>query len=408
MLRRSNAMLLRGLTVLAFLLSLSPLAAQVPVGPEITVDGLPGNAFPAEVGLAADGSFVATWTREGTLYARLFRPNGQPRGAAIRVTKPDGLGSALSVAPDGSFLVVWPKDSAVVGWRFDRNGRPVGRVWNVNAVAAGPNNFPTIGRAPDGTFVVAWDRLVAPPSAGDEVPYDIFLRRFAADGKPLSGEVNVTRVREEQSRPRLAVDAAGRFTLTYSSYTGEGTFYDVEARRLGTNGAQRGPVIFVNSEAGEQDLNQVEPALAMAADGSFTILWSGPQPVSDFAAIDGIHGRQFTADGIPRGPVFHVEEAGTRIVLNPALAMLPDGRFLAVWSRRAANLDPGRLVGRRFAADATPLGSVFSIDNPSSGLSLEAAVALNAQGGGVVLWRRFDPATRNSWIVARRLAPASR
>jgi len=405
MARRSKAFRPLGLAALAFLLGWSPLPAQLPTGPEIQVDSRSGSAFTADVGLAADGSFVATWLREGTLYARLFRPDGTPRGPAIRVTRPIGQGSALSVNPDGSFLVVWPKNTAVVGWRFDKNGRPLGTVFNVNATASGPNDFPSIGRAPDGTYVVAWDRRIAAPTPGDEAPYDVFLRRFAANGTPLSGEVNVTQAHEEQMRPRLAVDAAGRFALAYSNYTGEGTFYDVEARRLGVNGAPRGPVIFVNSEDGEQELSQKEPAIAMAADGRVTILWSGP---SGLELINGVYGRQLTADGIPRGPVFRVEEADPWAVLNPAIAMMPDGQFLAVWSRRTSSPGPGRLMAQRYTVDAAPLGAPFAIDRPSAGVSVEGAVALSAEGGGVALWRRFDPATRSDAIVARRLVPSPR
>lgn len=410
---RSRATLSLGLLLLIVASVLVPreLPAQTPVGSEILVDGDSASANPVSydirVGLAADGSSVTTWIRQGVLYARLFRANGAARGPAITVTRPTARGSALSVSPDGSFVVVWPKNNALVGWRFDKNGRSIGTVFNVNATAAIVTD-PSIARAPDGTFVVAWVRRVD----GDvslpleHNPFDIYIRRFSATAAPLSGEVDVTPFYEGQMQPRLAVDALGRFALAYTHFSGEEWFDDIEALRLGTNAAPRGSRIFVNSDDGLQAYEQYDPEIAMATDGSFTVVWGSAEPVDDIVALPpGLYARQFHADGTPKGPPALLQGAGTGRLLDPAIARTPGNGFLLVWSRLNAAETAGRLLGRRFSAAATPLGGAFLVDAYAAGASREAALALNAQGGGVVVWRRYDNATRTSRVVLRRLAP---
>lgn len=398
------------LLILHPILAPRELPAQTPVGSEILVDGGPGNAQPAavRVGLAADGSFVTTWIRGGVLYARLFRANGAAKGPAITVTR-SPAGSALSVNPDGSFVVVWGKGAAVVGWRFDKAGRPIGTVFNVNATAQGGFD-PAIARAPDGTFVVAWVRRVpTPPELPlEHNPFDIYIRRFSATAAPLSGEVDVTPFFEGQTRPRLAVDPLGRFVLAYTHFSDqqEDWFDDIEALRLGTNAAPRGTRIYVNSDDGRQAYEQYSPDVVMASDGSFTVVWGSAEPLDDIVDLPaGLYGRQFHPDGTPKGPPRLLQGAATNRLLDPAVARTPDNGFLLLWSRVNAAGTAGRLLGRRFSSTAIPQGAAFLADAYASGASLEPAVALNAQGGGFMVWRRYDAATGTSRIVGRRLAP---
>lgn len=402
--RHLSDLVTRGLTapaLAAFLLA-APLAAQAPVGSEILVDGpADGRGFyHVRVGLAADGSFVATWIRGGALYARLFRANGAARGPAILVTRPTGQGSGLAVHPDGSFLVVWPKGTAVVGWRFDRAGRPIGTVFNVNATP-GNATSPTVARAPDGTFVVAW----TPPGRrpilrGEPVRHlspAVLGHRVAALGRgrrdPLPGRAD-----------RAA--AGGRSV---------GAVRPRLHPRLGRGVPRRRPRLPPRDQRGAA--RRADPRQRRRRDRGLRPVRS-PDRHGRRRLVHHRLGRPGRGHGVRRhprppvprrrhaqGPPVLLQVAGFSRLLDLAAAPTPGGGFLLVWSRVDVAGTEGRLLGRRFAADATPRAAAFQVEAYAAGASLEAALALGSQGGGVAAWRRYDPAAGTSRVVARRLAP---
>ena len=198
-----------------------------------------GSQFLPSVGIADDGSFVATYVGynaqgERGLFGLRFDDQARPQGAEFRVTgsPTDLVGQPLvRVAPDHTFIVSWtgaftpPADVPVFVRRFDASGSPFGPQFRVNA--PGVSFYPATAFDGSGRFVVAW------AGSPDGYSYDIHARRFDAQGVPLGAEFLVnTSTTGTQYLPAVASDAVGNFVVVWSSaVTDDGA--DAYAQRFG-------------------------------------------------------------------------------------------------------------------------------------------------------------------------------
>jgi hypothetical protein len=353
-----------------------------------------------QAGLESRGQIPKVWYR-------LFRADGTPKGKPQRVS--NGRSSEkyakLAVGADGSFVIVWEggpfEDSSVFGRRFNANGSPRGGRFRLNSNTAGIQYAPAVALAPDGGFVVAWTSQ--PFYYSDEIS-DVYARRFDAAGQPLGPDFLVnTTTSDEQNSPQVAVDASGSFVIGWVSWNGEGEFFDIMARRFARDGTPQDDEFQVNS--GENTgTSQYEFALGMAADGAFVILWTDASDFQNFP--NGFFAQRFTVSGEPIGEPFQVNASPLTIRRDPAIAVAADGSFFAAWSSYASGPRPPgppsySIVGRRFASDGTPRGGELRIDLSSAGKAVFPAVALGSDGRGVVVWRQFDI----GGIFARLLVP---
>ena len=191
-----------------------------------------------------------------------------------------------------------------------------------------------------------------------------------------------------------------------------------------------GQAFRVNSETGDQ----VEPSVAMNANGEFVVVWTDWQTSS-------IVSQRFDQSGTPDGdpmivsnawsPAAEVDlsEDGDFVVVmdggyyygpyalvfdrigarvgylslfgggDPPVDVAIDshGRFVVVW-----NESGGRIGGIRAHSDGLPIGSAFEISAPSAPPSFSPTIAMAATGDFVVAWesRRSDPP--DSDVFARR------
>ncbi len=196
-------------------------------------------------------------------------------------------------------------------------GAPAGPAVDIDATAGVAQTSPRVGRATDGTTVVVWEQ-----SAGRGLQ-SIRGRRFAADGSPLDD----------------------------------------------------GFVIAVVG-APFQDLRVVSD-LAVAADGSFAVVWSVsrvdfPQP---FTIATSVLMRRYAADGVPIGEMIEVANDADSIASIPSVAIDRDGDTIVGWSSSRVrfgenryafiifaggavrgSLDERRIVARRFDRNGRPIG----------------------------------------------------
>src|SRR5690606_13022526 len=108
-------------------------AAPVPQGPAFRLDAAP-DCSESQPDLASlpNGGFVAVWTGNAHVSARIFDAAGTPAGAAIQVAAPPGQANAteahVGAAPDGRFLVAWHDDirDQVLTRLFSAAGAPLG------------------------------------------------------------------------------------------------------------------------------------------------------------------------------------------------------------------------------------------------------------------------------------------
>ncbi len=161
-------------------------ADGVPLGPEFQV-----NSF------TRDHVTNTSYIGEGEVY---FELNGQ-----------DTADVAMNAS--GQFVVVWESDeqdgdeNGIFAQRYNTAGQPVGGEFQVNTIAAGEQDNPSVAIRDDGSFVIAWEH-----DNGDDA--DVHYRAFTAAGNPVSDEQSIN---ADTSEIHLASNSSGEVTIAWES-----------------------------------------------------------------------------------------------------------------------------------------------------------------------------------------------
>ncbi|HWM93033.1 MAG TPA: hypothetical protein VN493_19875 [Thermoanaerobaculia bacterium] len=390
---------------LALLVTLTaPLAAQSPIGRELSVNQtLAGRQMTPDVGVATDGSFVVVWADEtaGRVWVRRYGANGKPRGGEFRVSR---LGDrqqstpAVAVRPDGSFVVVWNrvrgggKPVEVYASRFTVDGRAVGQPRLVGFAAQRSADEPAaVAILPDGGFFVAWalEDGFTYWEDGDFPSRDLHGRRFTRDGVLVGGRVtlNSDPSLADERHPKCAVSQGRELVCTWTAQMGEGYFGEILFRRFDLNGLPLADELQVNEEE-TTGWPQRYPSLAVREDGAVLVAWL------DSGASEQILGRVLDASGGFLGPSFSLAttEAGFG---EPEAAATAEG-FAVVWTTRT------ELLLRRVSAAGAVTSGARRVNLRRDANPGHPAIAFGP-GGGAVAWAAFTQGFHDGDIVARRL-----
>lgn len=259
----------------------------------------------------------------------------------------------------GGFLAVWeqpvdpdPADRDIVARLYGADGVPLDAEFRVNAVGPGAQRDPRAILLDDARVVVAWRETTA----------DIGLfeaRLLSADLVAVGGDALLSQYAADFA---IAPLSGGRFVAVWSAPTTTRGL-DLAARIFAADGTPMAPAFSVaQSDAGDQR----EPAIAVGADGSLTIAWTGRD-----ADGTGVRLRRFDAAGVPLMAEIAVNAVEAGAQAQPALAFAADGRLLVTWS------DPGGIAAASFAL-TTPIDGGAAADVLMGGA---AADLLRGQGG---------------------------
>ena len=220
-------------------------------GPEFLVDSAPSPAAAIVVASAPDGRSIVVSTNLSTsqVNAQLYNADGSPSGTAFDVNQgtvklffPTDL--AVAMDAQGAFVVTWngmPTGSTadtMYARRYDATGTALGSAFQVT-----PDSFGHSALAvdPAGDFVIAWNQLDSSGSIG------IFAQRYDNTGTSQGSEFQVSRFATgKQDYPAAAMDGAGDFVLSWTSYGQDGSHGGVFARRFTAAGAALGDEFQVN------------------------------------------------------------------------------------------------------------------------------------------------------------------
>ncbi|HUT91971.1 MAG TPA: proprotein convertase P-domain-containing protein [Thermoguttaceae bacterium] len=280
----------------------------------------------------------------------------------------------------------------------------------VNFNDAGNQDSPAVASDASGNYVVAWvetaDVLDA-TGAVIGVDSNIKARRYDRFGNPIGGEFIVNSYRTgDQLQPAVAMNAFGSFVVTWS---GEGEVDDqgtidrvgIFARVFDAFGQPLAEQFIVNQSGDARKYGQTVPSVAMDDRGDFAVTWTSYGQDGD---QDGVYARRYDYLGEAKGDEFPVNTTVLNRQADSDIAMDEDGNFTIVWS---AFNQPGDgsewgVVGRRYSAAGAPLSGQFLVNTFTLDDQTDAHVGMDADGNFVVVWAS-DIQDGSDWgVYARR------
>lgn len=252
-------------------------AGAVEVQVNVRTSGAQSNAA---VATSAAGGSVIVWSsyfttsgRSNDVFARRLDSGGGFIGDEFRVnTTTQGNQTEPAVAMDGQgrFAIVWqgpgPDQEDVFLRLFEPNGNAITDELAVNLTTAGRQLYPSVAVGGTGTLVVAWESRETTPAGNKTV---VRIQLFDPNGSGLGGEVLVDTDTYDCRYPRVAMDGAGRFAVTWMR---DRSIHPIVVRLFDAYGMPvTGPL-----EVSTASISSVtRPSIAMNSLGCFIVAWDG-------------------------------------------------------------------------------------------------------------------------------------
>ena len=203
-----------------------------------------------------------------------------------------------------------------------------------------------------------------------------------ASANPPATEFQVnTFVNGNNYNPAVAIDAEGDFVITWFSDQYGFPNGSIYAQMYNRDGAPKGIEFQVNTIT---DDAQYRPAIAIAGDGSFVVVWKSYSVLWELADIygpdylSGIYAQRYDINGTPQGNRFLIDHYTSGVDL--AAAITPSGNLIVVW-----NDVPGNIYARIYADNGEAVGEKPKVcSDGNTGLD----VAAGSEGNFVVTFRK--------------------
>jgi len=293
---------------------------------------------------------------------------------------------AVAMARNGDFVVVWEDDSKgvenvyqIYARGFYAGGCEKFHDITVNADSRGQQLRPDVAMAENRSFVVVWE-----DDRNENDTFQIYAAGFDADGNKTFGDITVnSNSAGQQLKPAVAMAPNGSFVVVWEDDSrGDQNVYQIYAAGFDAGGRKTFGDITVNAAS---DGQQLKPDVAMADNGSFVVVWEddsrGAQNVYQ------IYAAGFDAGGRKTFGDITVNSNSDRQQLKPAVAMTSNGSFVVVWEDDSGG---AQSVYQIYAAGFNSLGHKtfgdITVNSESAGQQLKPDVALGADGSFVVVW----------------------
>ena len=280
---------------------------------------------------------------------------------------------------NANWVSVWAEDNddngkyniLMRGFDADGNERFTKRTVNTDGVNSVSATNPAIAMMPDGRFVVTWQ-------SGDTA---IKVREYSANGTPVgSAEQTVlsTTAPGTLNNPDVAVADNGDYVVTWGDDNDGNGSFQIRARGFSSNYTQRFAAKTVNAVAAGQQQN---PAIAMAANGDYVVVWDDD--------------RNGTWDIAMRGFFANETEKVTQADANATtvgeqrsadVAMDDSGRFVVVWEDDYDLNSAYQIFARGFNATGAQRFSERTVNVNSSGNQINPVVAMDANSNWYPVW----------------------
>ena len=260
---------------------------------------------------------------------------------------------------------------------------PVGAESRVNTHTPGAQQtFPQTPHAvamnpSTGDYVVAWS------SQNQNGPgWNVYAQRYDAAGVAQGNEILVSTPAgaPSQQYASVAMSANGSFVITWSG--NQAGNWNVYAQRFDTSGNAVGtPFQVSNPASGAQEFSTV----AIDSVGNFVVTWSGQQ-----SGNWDIYAQRYNSTGNALGSNFMVNSATAGDQEYSTIAMAPAGNFVVTWSgQQSGTWD---VYAQMFASTGAPQGSEFRVNTTTANDQMFANLAINPSNGQFVITWSGDQA----------------
>jgi hypothetical protein len=317
-------------------------------------------------------------------------------------TADNQLDPAAAMDDAGNFVITWysvgqdGSAGSIFAQRFDAQGTPLSHEFQVNDYRIDGQQFPAVAMNGAGHFVIVWRSMNQ-----DGSQFGIFAQRFNPQGERLGDEFQVnTHTAGDQIGPVAAMDEAGHFVISWSSWGQDGDAMGIFAQRFNADGSRVGPEFQVNRVTKN---SQLDPAIAVNEAGHFVISWNSRGQDGDAM---GVFAQRFDAEGTRVGPEFHVNTVRVGSQLGSAVSIDKAGHFVVSWSSDDQDGSAWGIYGQRFDAQGTPLGGEFQVNTHTSGSQQFQVSAIGQAGHFVIAWCSRDQDGDQMGIFAQRFDAA--
>jgi len=351
-----------------------------------------------------DGNFIAVWeslNQDGSgngIYAQRFDNFGKPLGVEFRVnteTSSDQQNPSVSMNSNGNFVIAWESlnqdgsANGVYAQRFDSSGNTLGSEFRANTFTTNSQENPSVALSDNGNFVIAWQSLVQDISG-----YGVYAQRFDNNGNMMGSEFEVDgNTVNNQDSPAVAIDSVGNFVITWSGE--DFSTYDIFYKRYAADGSTIGAESLVNGSTFNAQMN---PSIAMNYMGDFVITWQSNNQDGDGY---GIYAKRYNKSGNMMGSEFQVNSFTTNSQTNPSISMSYEGRFVISWVSYNQDGDGYGIFSQLYRQDGSVEKSEFQTNTYTTSLQTNPSVTMFQDGNFITVWESYDQDTNGNGIFSQ-------
>ncbi len=272
----------------------------------------------------------------------------------------------------------------------------VGTSWadtQVNSYTTSHQLNPSVAMDANGDFVIVWQ---SHGSAGTDSSFSSIQGKiYASDGTVVQGEFQVNSYTTSiQRSPAVALAADGDFVVVWRSHGSVGSDSEsgsIQAQLYASDGSAVGSQFQINSFTTS---GQETPAVGTEPNGDFVVVWRSYGSVGSDSSGFSIQGQRYASDGSTAGGQFQVNTYTTGEQGHPELALAADGDFVVVWDSDgsfATDTSEKSVQGQRFASDGAMVGGQFQINTSTTYPQTWPSIGMDPAGNFVVAWINYGP-----------------
>ncbi len=312
----------------------------------------------------------------------------------FQVNENDGLDSfkdiysSVAVSNSGRFIVVWEDNRAGKFNIFAQIYTIDGNPVGENFVVNDNESWLSTSGSPLSVSASDSSFIIVWRDLRNIFVYDIYAQLFTLDGKSIGGnfKVNDDSSSVSFSIPSVSMDPSGNFVVVWEDQRNANN--DIYAQRYAADGTPLG----VNFKINDDSISawHGSPDIAIDPSGNFVVVWS-----DDRNGDADIYAQRYAADGTPLGSNFKInDDSVSAVQYSPSIAIDGFGNFVAVWTDKR-NDPEGDIYAQRYLWDGTALGENFKVNDDNQHAKQKTpSVAMDDSGNFFVVWED----RRNSFL----------